>query len=262
MPTFAFRSLALLLAAGSVSGAEWTKKYTLIGAPALRMEATGASVTVRGGDVNWIEARVTTHGWTIGPSGAVIVESQTGDRVDIAVKTPKVFFGIGVRSAHVDLIVPRKLSATIRTGDGPIVAERFGGDVLLFTGDGGIDAQMMDGSLDAQTLDGRLVIGGRFDRLNLHTKDGHVELKAAAGSTMGGPWRIETSDGSVDIRLDGALACDLEANTGDGEVTVDLPVTMSKNKRGAAFRAKMNGGGLPFVIRTGDGAIHVGKRDS
>src|SRR5487761_275541 len=103
MLTFALRSLALLLAAGSVSGAEWTKKYTLTGAPTLRLEATDASVTVRGGDVNWIEARVTTRGWSIGPSGAVIVENQTGDRVDISVRTPREFFGIGERSAHIDL---------------------------------------------------------------------------------------------------------------------------------------------------------------
>lgn len=262
MSTFFARSLALTLAAGSLYGTEWSKKYSLTGQANLRVAATGASVTIRGGDVNWIEARVTTRGWSIGPSGAVIVESQTGDTVEIGVTTPREFFGIGERSAHVDLIVPRKLGAVIHTGDGAIFAERFGGDVRLSTGDGGIEAQLMDGSLDAQTLDGRLTIGGRFDRINLHTKDGHVELKAAKGSTLGGPWRVETGDGAVDINLDGGLACDLEANTGDGEITVDLPLTMSKKKRGSAFRAKINGGGAPFVIRTGDGAIHVRKSDS
>src|SRR5579863_7724510 len=239
MPTVALRTLALVLAASAVSGGEWTKKYALTGSASLRVEATDASVTVRGGDVNWIEARVTTRGWSIGPSGAVIVENQTGDRIDISVRTPREFFGIGERFAHIDLTVPRKLSATIHTGDGAIAAERFGGDVRLSSGDGGIEAQLMDGSLDAQTLDGRLAIGGRFDRLNLHTKDGHVELKAGKGSTMGGPWRVETSDGSVEIHMDGAIACDLEANTGDGDITVELPLTMSNKKRGSSFRAKI-----------------------
>lgn len=262
MPALFARFLALLLAADALSGGDWNKKYSLTGSANLRVEATDASVTVRGGDVDWIEARVTTRGWSIGPTGAVIVESQTGDSVDISVRTPKEFFGIGERSAHVDLIVPRKLRATIDTGDGSIVAERFGGDVRLSTGDGGIEAHMMDGALDAQSRDGRLAIGGRFDRLNLHTKDGHVELKAARGSTLGGPWRVDTGDGSVEISVDGALACDLDANTGDGDITVDLPLTMSNKKRGSAFRARINGGGAPFVIRTGDGAIHVRKSDS
>jgi len=62
--------------------------------------------------------------------------------------------------------------------------------------------------------------------------------------------------------MDGAIACDLEANTGDGDITVELPLTMSNKKRGSSFRAKINGGGPPFVIRTGDGAIHVRKSDS
>ena len=262
MSTVLFRSLALLLAAGVVSAGEWNKKYTLTGTADLHMETTDASVVVRGGDVNWIESRVTTRGWSIGPSGVVIVESQTGDRVDISVRVPKEFFGIGERSAHVDLIVPRKLSAVIRTGDGKIVAERFGGDVHLSSGDGGIETQLMDGSLDAQTMDGRLVISGRFDRLNLRTKDGRVDVKAARGSTVGGPWRVQTGDGAVEVSVDGAFACDLDASTSDGEVSVDLPLTMSQKKHGSSFRAKVNGGGAPFVIRTGDGSIHVRKNVS
>lgn len=248
---------AAALAPVLLQAADWSKKYTLSGKADLRVETNDASVDVRSGDVNWIEARVTTIGWRIDSSEVNVVESQTGNLVNIGVRVPREFFGIGNRSAHIDLIVPRQLTAVIRTADGHITADGLAGDIRLSSGDGKIDAQRMDGLLDAATGDGRMEIGGRFDRLNLKTHDGHVALKIADGSKLTGPWRIQTGDGSVDIGVGDKLNADLDAHTGDGSITVDVPVTISQRRGESTFRGKLNGGGEALVVRTGDGSIHI-----
>jgi hypothetical protein len=42
---------------------------------------------------------------------------------------------------------------------------------------------------------------------------------------MNGPWSIETADGHVTLRLARDFAANLEARSGDGHISVDLPST-------------------------------------
>jgi hypothetical protein len=253
-------SVAVFLAVagpGLLGAEEWNKKYTLNGKPELRVDTNDAAVDIRGGDLNWIEARVVTTGWKIRSGEVSVVEHQTGNIVDIAVRVPREYFTIGNRSVQIYLTVPRQLAAVIRTSDGHIAATSLGGDLRLNSGDGRIDAQQIDGILDAETGDGRMEVSGRFDRLNLRTNDGHMVVKIAAGSKISSPWRIQTGDGSVEIGLADNLNLDLDAHTGDGHITVDLPVTASHQQGENTFRGKINAGGPQLLVRTGDGSIHV-----
>jgi len=246
-----------ILAPSVAHASDWSRKYTLSGKAELRVETNDASVDVRSGDVNWIEARVTTVGWRINASEVNVVESQAGNVVNLGVRVPREFFGIGNRSAHITLIVPRQLTAVIRTADGHISADGLSGDIRLSSGDGRIDAQRMDGVLDAATGDGRIEISGRFDKLNVKTNDGAVVVKIGDGSKMAGPWRVQSGDGSVEIGVGDKFNADIDAHTGDGHITVDVPVTMSRSRGESTFRGKLNAGGEALVVRTGDGAIHI-----
>ena len=167
-------------------------------------------------------------------------------------------FSFGDRSIRLEVRVPRELTGDIHTGDGSIKLLGVHGSLRADTGDGSIQGENLDGTLEAHSGDGSVHVTGRFDRLQLHTQDGSVELNVQHGSRMGGGWRVETGDGSVRVNLPRDLATDLELHTGDGHLRVDLPFSVEGMNSGHELHGKLNGGGPPLVVRTGDGSINIG----
>ena len=235
---------------------EWNKTFHVSARADLRIDVTDGSVDVRAWDRNEIEARVTTRGWKIGPD-VRITEHQSGARVEMEVRTPRVSVGFAIHSVHVELQIPRDLQAQIHSGDGKITAHGLKGEIHLSTGDGSIEADSVDGSFEAKTGDGHIRASGRWDRLDLETNDGSIEADARSGSKMAGRWRVTTCDGHVTLRLPDNFSADLDAHTGDGRITVDFPVTLSGKLGGSEARGKLNGGGETLVVHTGDGPIHL-----
>jgi hypothetical protein len=92
--------------------------------------------------------------------------------------------------------------------------------------------------------------------LTLHTGDGAIEADVLEGSKMRGPWRIESGDGHVTLRLARDFAANLEARSGDGRISVDLPAAF-RSRQHDNVRAALNVGGPTLSIHTSDGAISV-----
>jgi DUF4097 and DUF4098 domain-containing protein YvlB len=226
--------------------------------PELRIHAGDAAVVVQGGNTDGIDATLTTRGWSIGRTGVQVTEHQNGDSVDIDIKVPSTHFSFGEHSIRLEVRVPRELTGDIHTGDGSIKLLDLHGSLRADTGDGSIHGQNLDGSLEARSGDGSVHVTGRFDRLQLHTQDGSVELNVQSGSRIQTGWRVETGDGSVRINLPRDLATDLELRTGDGHLSVNLPVSVEGVKSDHELRGKLNGGGPPLVVHTGDGSISIG----
>jgi len=254
------RMLLLVLAAASLAtAAEWTKKFTVTGQPELRVDSNDASVEVRAGGAGAVEIRVITEGWRIGSDEVRVTDRQVANRVELEVRIPSGHWGPGHRSARVEVTAPRQTAAEIHTGDGRILVEGLKCDARLVTGDGSITAEALDGSLDARTGDGRIAVRGRFDLLNLRTDDGSIEAEVQPGSKLASGWRIQTGDGSVRLRLPTDLAADLDVSTGDGQISFELPVTVSGSRSESSLRGKLNGGGPPLTVRTGDGSIRLDR---
>ncbi|HZT30801.1 MAG TPA: DUF4097 family beta strand repeat-containing protein [Bryobacteraceae bacterium] len=251
-------ALAVLLAAPGLAD-EWTKTFSISGAADLRVDTNDGAVTVRAWDLNRIEARVTTTGWKIGPGEVQVREHQTGDRVELDVHLPSRTWGAGSRTVRIELQVPRQTRSEIRTGDGRIRIEGVKGEAHLSTGDGAIEADTLDGTLEARTGDGGIRVRGRLDSLRLHTGDGSIQAEILAGSKIDTNWRVETGDGSVRLRLPSDFAADLDVHTGDGGISVDLPLTVSGVRNSSNLRGKLNNGTRPLYVRTNDGAIHIGR---
>jgi DUF4097 and DUF4098 domain-containing protein YvlB len=247
----------LVLFAPLVLADEWHKTFPVSGKPDLRIEVGDGSVSIHPSDRKEIDARVTTQGWRISDSEVRVVERQNGDRVEIDVRVPHLNISFGHRSIHVELLVPRELSAQIHSGDGRISAQDLKGELHFSSGDGAIEADSIDGIFEAKTGDGHIRASGRWDRLDLQTQDGSVEADARPGSKMTGSWRVHTGDGHVTLRLPENFAADLDVHTGDGKITIDFPITTSGSFGGSDVRGKLNGGGQTLVVRTGDGPIHI-----
>ncbi len=239
---------------------QWSKTYAVSGRPELRVSTGDGQVRLDVWDQSRIEARIDTVGYEIGKDVQVI-ESQTGNRVTIETKFPVLRWGlhIGRRSLTLTLKVPREATLDLRTGDGDVTVTGAKGDIRLRTGDGAIDARQLDGRLVASSGDGRITVDGRFDVLDLHTGDGPVDAAVSPGSNVASPWSVRSGDGSVTMRLPADFRANLDAYTGDGRLTFDLPVTVSGLVNPSHLRGTLNGGGGALTVRTGDGAIRLDR---
>lgn len=250
---------AALLATLPASADEWTKTYNISGKPDLRIETSDANIRVTTWDQNTIEAKVITERYKIGEGGIRVEEHQTGDVVEIEVRYPHRDFVVNWGNHRVDIIIqmPREGKVDLRTGDGKIELAGLKGEMDLHSGDGSENLEGVDGRLRAETGDGHIRANGRFDELELKTGDGHVEVRAASGSSLGSGWRLETGDGNVSLEVPPDMSADVDLHTSDGHIDLDMPITTEGTIREGEVRGKLNGGGSPLVIRTGDGSIHL-----
>jgi hypothetical protein len=257
-PTLAILLFALL--ALPCSAADWQKAFTVTGKPTVHVESNDASVHIAGGDSREVQVRVTATGYRIGDEVRV-TEHQAGDRVEVEVHVPHgVVIGFSNRSVEIDVSLPREADLDIHTGDGRIEVTDIKGAARLSTNDGRIRVYRADGSLDASSGDGSIEADGRFDALEIRSNDGHVKVNIQPGSNIGAAgWSVRTKDGRVDVLLPEKLAAELDAETADGHVTVDIPVEASGRLSSSHMRGKLNGGGPTLHIRSGDGSIHIGR---
>jgi len=257
-------AVVAVLSAASARADEWSKTYNLSGKPDLRIETSDANIRVATWDQNTIEAKVVTSRTKIGEGGIRIEEHQSGDSVEINVRFPH---NLSVGFMHVDwghkvdiiIQMPREGKVNLHTGDGKIELAGLKGEMELHSGDGSLNLESVDGNLHASTGDGHINAQGRFDQLELKTGDGHIDVRAASGSTLPTGWRLETGDGHVILEVPAELAADVDLHTNDGQIDLDMPVTTEGKLRQGEIHGKLNGGGTPLVIRTGDGSIHLRK---
>ena len=272
----------MTMAAGAATPAradDWSKTYQISNRADLRVSTDDGDVTIIGSDQKQIDARVTTEGYKISSSDVRIEESQNGDHVVISVKMPHFnfsFFGGKHKSVKVELHVPRELELDVETSDGDVVAQNVAGrvhfstgdgnvtatavhgDIRLHTGDGHISGTNFDGTLDADTGDGNLQISGRFDSLSLKTGDGNIEAQVGGGSKVANAWTVRSGDGHITMRLPADLNANVDAHTGDGSITCDIPIMVS-GTLSHTVRGKLNAGGGTLSITSGDGSIHLEK---
>jgi hypothetical protein len=76
---------------------------------------------------------------------------------------------------------------------------------------------------------------------------------------MAASWSLRTGDGSVDLTLPSDFQADIDATTGDGHISLGIPLTVEGMLGKSQIRGKMNGGGQALTIHTGDGSIRLSK---
>ena len=276
--------LAALLAASALQAPvaiadEVVKSFSVGGHGKVRVQTDDGGVRVSTGDIKQVEVRVVYRGYTLDKDLRVST-SQSGDNVEVVAKTGNTWgwnWGVNHRELRVEVHMPKDADLEVTTGDGSVEADSINGsldihtgdghitvqgakgDIRLRTGDGSIEGRGLDGRVDANTGDGHVNIQGRFDSLNIKTGDGSVTARAKGGSKVLSTWNIHTGDGSVDLELPGELQANIDASTHDGHISLDIPVTVEGTFSSSRINGKMNGGGTPIIVRTGDGSIHLNK---
>jgi len=274
-----FPLLAGSLAVGSAHAEEWTKSYSVAGRARVHVDSNDGSVRVTTGDSAQVEFRVIYNGYVV-DKNLNITSRQDGNQVEVSARVRNnMNWGWGGihKALRIEVHMPRNAdlnidtgdgsvesdavngSLDIRTGDGHIRVEGAKGDIRLRTGDGSIEGHDLDGKLEATTGDGHVNLDGRFDSLNIKTGDGSITARANPGSKLENAWNVHTGDGSVTMSVPGDLKANIDATTNDGRISLGIPVTVEGNMGTSQIHGKMNGGGQPLTIHTGDGSIHLSK---
>jgi hypothetical protein len=289
--------LVAALLAPKVQAEEVVKSHTVSGRASVHVDTNDGGVRVTTSDSKQVEFRVEYSGYELNKN--LHVESrQDGDKVELTARITGHWgfsWGHNSRNLHIEVRMPRDADLQVETGDGSVQAEsihgtvnvhtgdgsvkanslagtidlhtndgsiavdNLKGDIRLRTGDGSIEAHDIDGKVEADSGDGHIRLAGRFDALNIKTGDGSVDTRILPGSKMASSWSIRTGDGSVDIVLPGDFQANIDATTGDGHISLGIPVTVEGTFSKSAIHGKMNGGGQPLTIHTGDGSIRLSK---
>src|SRR5258708_3893779 len=83
----------------------------------------------------------------------------------------------------------------------------------------------------------------------------HIEVRIPREADL----HAETGDRSVDLVLQSDFQTNIDASTGDGHISLGIAVTVEGTFKNSELHGKMNGGGLPLTIHTGDGSIRLSK---
>jgi hypothetical protein len=206
---------------------------------------------------------------------------QVGNRVEVEAKYPKNW---GSWSHDTQVFVHFEVSGPVasdldaHSSDGSLDVEGFNGRLELSTSDGKlrsancsgrITAHVSDGEMnitaaqgevEARSSDGPVFLDGTFKGLNVKSSDGSVDITVRQGSVMERAWTINSSDGSIHIRLPEGFGADLDASTSDGNIRIDHPITldggtMSKNH----MVGKLNKGGNLLRVHSSDGSVTISK---
>jgi DUF4097 and DUF4098 domain-containing protein YvlB len=289
--------IALATLASGVRAEEWNKSYTVSGRPSLRVHTDDGGVRITTSESKQIELRVEYEGYKL-DKDLHVDSRQDGDHVDLNVRSNNhwCIFCVHIHQRiHIEVTMPKDADVqvesgdgsvetndinggvTVRTGDGSVKARSLNGnidlhtndgsidvdtlkgDIRLHTGDGSIEARGLDGKVDADSGDGHVRLEGRFDGLNIKTGDGSVTARVNGGSKMSTPWNVRTGDGSVDLTVPADLQANIDASTGDGHISLGIAVTVEGTFSNSQIHGKMNGGGQPLTIHSGDGSIRLNK---
>ena len=290
--------LAATVLVPGVRAEEVVKSYAVTGRAQVNVNTNDAGVHVTSGEGKQVEFRVEYQGYQLN-NNLHVESHQDGDKVELTVRTTDHWgWGFSInhnRRLHIEVRMPRDGDVQVETGDGAVEAESINGnvtvhthdgsvkanslngtidlhtndgsirvdtikgDIRLRTGDGSIEAHDLDGKVDADSGDGHIRIAGRFDALNVKTGDGSVDTRVQTGSKMTTSWSIRTGDGSVDLVLPGDFQTDIDASTGDGHISLGIPVTVEGTFSNSQIHGKMNGGGPSLTVHTGDGSIRLSK---
>jgi hypothetical protein len=259
----------------------WSKTYPVTGKPMLTLETADGGVEFRPcGDCHEIRIHIEVVGRKM--SDYRLEEGQSGDEVHFLFKE-RLHAGGHVawhkEQTRVTVESPAQLTLRAKTSDGNVTLSGLQGDLSLTTGDGNVAVDHVsgnvrirsgdgrvkvtdaDGSIDAHTSDGSLSVDGIFQALALHTSDGALDLNLREGTKLAGASTIQSSDGSVTIRVPPSFAADLSVHSSDGHVDCALPLAMDNYQSGGGhgneLHGKLNGGGTPLTINTSDGNVRI-----
>ncbi len=225
----------------------------------LSVETFNGSIEVTGWDQDTIEISGTKQGPTQAAADELQVSvDHSANAVSVRVVRPSTRrnnlgarFVIKVpRHAVLDRLVSS--NGAIRTIDGA-------GPARLKTSNGTIQVTALAGSLEAQTSNGRITadLASADGPVHVETSNGSVELRLP--SKFDDEVRAHTSNGGITLRAPSTLNARVAARTSNGKITSDLEMRTSGEISRNRLEGMIGAGGPLIELTTSNGGIRIAR---
>jgi DUF4097 and DUF4098 domain-containing protein YvlB len=127
-----------------------------------------------------------------------------------------------------------------------------------FTGhtvNGEIDAESLQGDVDAHTVNGSIKVATTGTAI-ASTVNGSLNVTMGRGDFPDGA-SFKTVNGSITLRVAGAIDADLNADTLNGDITSDFPITIRGAVSPRRIRGTLGNGGHSLSLSTVNGSIKL-----
>ncbi len=175
-------------------------------------------------------------------------------------------------SISYELVVPRQTSLTSSSGSGSQVIGDLAGPVNASTGSGSLELGRISGDTKASAGSGSIVVAGTTGKTDASTGSGRIELRAADGPVAArtgsgeivignlgrGDVQASSGSGSITVNLPAAASFVLDASSSSGRIESDFQVTTTETSR-RTLKGTVGSGGPVVRASSGSGSIHVVK---
>ena len=137
---------------------------------------------------------------------------------------------------------------------------------LSVSGSVELEAQTGSGEIRIQTVrqtaNGRADITSSSGNITVSNAHGPLRLRTASGAVVVngqpvGTWSVRAASGNVTLDVGANAAFDLDAHSGSGRISSDLPVTITGPVSRRQLSGRVRGGGPRIAVSTSSGAIRI-----
>ena len=178
----------------------------------------------------------------------------------------------------VTIRVPRGVKVHAASGNGEVSVSDASDDVVAASGNGRV--RVNSGiSIRASSGNGEVSVTGARGPVEASSGNGDVTVATSLGpvsassgngtldismEVLRGPERMEftTGNGRIRITVPSNFAAEVDANSSNGDVVSDFPITLTGRLSKSRLRGTINGGGARVRLTTGNGQIELRRRGS
>ena len=271
----------LLLAASATAAPRHLEKHFKVGAhPVITIHNPDGIVTIKA----WTRPEVKLVGDSQSDKVEIDAE-QTGNRVDLNVRTVADDISPEELRANFELFVPEDAELQIHNDSGSVAVQDVTGDMALDTIAADIALQDASGYLSIRTVGGAVQCIRCAGRIEITSISGNVKLldmrsySVRAQTTPrrhrvrwssfspNGTYRLTNYSGLIDVQLSPDDSFDLSATSVKGKVQNDANLTPAAPRKGPVSRfaqtlfSVYNQGKAKVELKSFDGTINIHRRE-
>jgi DUF4097 and DUF4098 domain-containing protein YvlB len=138
-------------------------------------------------------------------------------------------------------------------------------DLDIQTTNGKINIYEVEGYVEAKTSNGSINVEKITGSANVYTTNGQIQAEIL-NSNSRSDMSFKTTNGSIKVYFPRDIEADIYANTTNGRVNCDFPISSRYRTRNNSYRrytrqrslrGAINGGGIDIEMRTTNGSIYI-----
>ena len=243
-------------------------------------ETVNGSITVRGEQTDQcrIHAVITGRAQTIEEAERIADETklewkENGNTLTLFIQKPA-FEKRNSLSVSLEITLPTRTALALKSTNGKITVSEIEKDVTANTTNGKVElhniggsaeagstngtiqADQVTGNLNGRTTNGKIDAGGLRGNLDASTTNGSVDIRYEPSAPADRSIRIHTTNGSASVMLPADFAGKAEAETTNGKIYTDRPVTVT-GRIDKHLSGTIGQGTGSLSIKTTNGSVHI-----